>query len=152
MNTRNTLQALLVSALVATLSQGAIAGGYYPYRHHGGHHGHGDGTALAAGLIIGGLFGYLISEDRHSYRRYDDSHHRSYSYPRTNVVYERVERTPIVITAERDSEFAGHDCMMTREYTTTITIDGVDKEAYGTRCMTVDGGWILGQPKLMPDL
>ena len=152
MSTRKTLQALLVSGLVATMSQCATAGGYYPYRHHGGHHGHGDGATLAAGLVIGGLFGYLISEDRYSHRRYDYPHYRSYAYPRANVVYVRVERTPIVITTERESEFAGHDCMMTREYTTTITIDGVDKEAYGTRCMTADGGWVLGQPKLMPDL
>ena len=152
MKTRKILQALLVSGLVATLSQSAIAGGYYPYRHHGGHHGHGDGTALAAGLIIGGLFGYLVSEDRYSHRNYNEPHTRSYAYPRAHVVYKRIEQTPIVITAERDSEFAGHDCMMTREYTTTLTIDGVDKEAYGTRCMTADGGWILGQPKLMPDL
>ena len=152
MNTPKILQALLVSALVATLSQGAIAGGYHPYRHHGGHHGHGDGAALAAGLIIGGLFGYLISEDRYSYRDYDDPHYRTYAYPRTNVVYQRIEQTPRVTTAERDSEFAGHDCRMTREYTTTISIDGVEKEAYGTRCMTADGGWVLGQPKIMPDL
>ena len=116
------------------------------------HHGHVDEAALAAGLIIGGLFVYLISEDRHSYRVYNDPHTRFRAYPRANVVYERVERIPIVLTTERDSAFAGHNCRMTREYTTTLTLDGVDKEAYGTRCMTADGGWILGQPKLMPDL
>ena len=152
MSTRKTLQALLVSGLVATTSQGAIAGGYHSYSHHGGHHGHGDGAALAAGLIIGGLFGYLLSEDRHSYRHYNDSYTRSDAYPRSHVVYRRVERTPTVITTERDSAFTGHDCMMTREYSTTLTINGIDKEAYGTRCMTADGGWVLGQPKLMPDL
>jgi len=41
---------------------------------------------------------------------------------------------------------------MTREYTTTITIDGVDREAYCTRCMVSEGNWVLGRLKLMPEL
>ena len=150
-NTRKALLALLVSGLLV-MSHSAVAGGYY---HHGGHHRghHGHGGALAAGLLIGGLFGYMINEDRHRYSSsYSYRDYRPGYYPRTTVVYERVERVPTVVTTEVDSEFAGHDCMMTREYTTTIKIDGVDKEAYGTRCMTADGGWILGQPKFMPEL
>jgi len=147
---RITLPVFLASCLLAVAPPGAFAGGSYHYWHHGGHHGHSDGAALAAGLIIGGLFGYLISEDRHHYSNHH--HYRSDYYPRSTVVYERVERVPVVISAEREREFAKQDCLMTREYTTTITIDGIDKEAYGTRCMTADGGWVLGQPKLMPDL
>ena len=149
MDTRKTLLTLLVSGLLATTSQDTIAGSSYQY--YGGHHGHDDGAALAAGLIIGGLFGYLISEDRHRYRSYSHRNYRSDYYPRSTVVYERIEQMPTVIMTKRDSEFAGHNCLMTREYTTTITIDGVDKEAYGTRCMTADGSWVLGRAKFMPD-
>ena len=152
MNRRKTRQTFLVCCLLAATSQGAIAGGSYHYGHHGGHHGHHDGAALAAGLIIGGLFGYLINDDRHHYSNYDYHDYRSDYHPHSTVVYERVERMPTVVTTERNSEFAGHDCMMTREYTTRIRIDGVDREAYGTRCMTADGSWILGRLKFMPDL
>lgn len=152
MKTRKTLLTLLISGLMTATFQGAIAGGHRG-GHHGGHHGGGHVGDIAAGLIIGGVFGYLINQDRYRYNNnYAYRDYRADDYVHSPKVYEQVEPLPKVIITERDSEFAGHDCMMTREYTTTITIDGVDKEAYGTRCMTVDGGWILGQPKLMPDL
>ena len=152
MKTRKTLLTLLISSLLAATSPGAIASGGHRGGHHGGHHGGGHVGDIATGLIIGGVFGYLINEDRYRYNnsyayrdyRYDD-------YARSPDVYEQVEPLPKVLITERDSEFAGHNCTMTREYTTTITINGVDKEAYGTRCMTADGGWVLGRPKLIPD-
>ena len=145
MNIQKIVQILLVSILLLVTSQGVIAGGghhfahyghYWHHGHYGGHHGHGYGGALASGLIIGGLFGYLISEDQ----------------PRSTVIYERVERLPTVVTTTPrfESEFSGQGCRMTREYTTTIHIDGVDREAYGTRCLTADGSWILGRPKFIP--
>jgi hypothetical protein len=145
MNRRELLGCILLSGLLLAGSQQAIAGGYH-------RHGHGYyGGDLAAALIIGGMFGYLIAERQPYYRGYG---YRTYYYnypPPSTVVYQRVERIPTVITTERDPEFAGSDCLMTREYTTTININGVEREAYGTRCMTADGGWILGQPKLMPE-
>lgn len=161
MNIQKIVQILLVSILLLVTSQGVIAGGghhfahyghYWHHGHYGGHHGHGYGGALASGLIIGGLFGYLISEDQRSYR---DSGYRDYRpeyYPRSTVIYERVERLPTVVTTTPrfESEFSGQGCRMTREYTTTIHIDGVDREAYGTRCLTADGSWILGRPKFIP--
>ena len=147
MNRHKTLKSILFCGLLVVTSQGAIAGGYY----HHGHHGHGHGGALAAGLIIGGLFGYLISENQHHYSGYSYRTYHPEYYPQTTVVYRRVERIPTVITTERAPEFAGSACIMTREYTTKITINGSEREAYGTRCMTADGGWILGRPKLMPD-
>jgi hypothetical protein len=148
MSRHKILRSILAGGLLIALSHNALAGGYY----HHGYHGHGYyGGDLAAALFIGGLFGYLIAENRPYYSRYG---YRTYYYdypPPPAVVYRRVERIPTVITTERNPEFAGSDCVMTREYTTTIRINGVDRQAYGTRCMTADGGWILGQPKLMPE-
>lgn len=158
MDMRKILLTLLATGLLTSLSQGAIGGGSHHYRyyggHYGGHYGHNDGATLAVGLIIGGVFGYLINEDRHHYRSHSGGHYRSEHYPHrhSTLVYERTEQTPTPITTTRNSEFSGHDCLMTREYTTTIIIDGVNKEAYGRRCMTADGSWVLGPPKFAPDL
>lgn len=144
-------QSLLIGGLLVTLSQNTLAGG--GYYHHGYRH-YDYGGALAAGLIIGGLFGYAIGESQYRYPSYG---YRTYYYdypPPTTVVYQRVERVPVVVREAAPapaSEFSGNDCLMTREYTTTIKVNGVEKEAYGTRCMTAGGGWILGQPKLMPE-
>jgi hypothetical protein len=169
------LKRYLVLLLCMALTAPALAGGWggryhYGYGgHFGGHyrgHGGGDeGAALLAGLVIGGLVGWFINEDRHYYRERvyrDDPYPRDYYYapptgyrdygyapppPRKYVrVVPRVEAPSRV-----EPEFAGRNCRMTREYTTTIEIDGEQREAYGTRCLTADGSWVLGSPKLVPE-
>jgi len=149
MNRHKIFRSLLIGGLLVAMSQTTMAGGYH---HHGYHH-HDYGGALAAGLIIGGLFGYAIGESQDHYRSYGYRSYYSDYPPPTTVVYQRVERVPVVVreAPAPASEFSGTDCLMTREYTTTIKINGVEREAYGTRCMTAGGGWILGQPKLMPE-
>lgn len=160
---------ILVLLACAALAAPALAGGYGGYRYGTHYHGHGhggDADELLAGLVIGGLLGYFISEDRH-YRRgaypayrhrpyyrddyYDHGYHRS-----TYREYVPVRRAPrrIIVTdvVREDPEPAGHTCRMTREYTTTVEIDGRQREAYGTRCLTADGSWVLGPPKLAPEL
>jgi len=163
----------LILILCAALPATGMAGGWYGHGfgynggHHGGHyrhggHGDGKGAALVTGLVIGGLAGWLISEDRHS-RRYAYS---SYSYDRypyydryrysgyrpvyREYVPVRVVPRPVVV--REDAEFAGQGCRMTREYTTTIEIDGRPREAYGTRCLTANGSWVLGRSRLVPEL
>lgn len=176
------LKKLLVFTLCAVLAAPVLAGGYGGRYHYGGHYGyrhHGggdDGAALLAGLVIGGLVGYFISEDRHyrrpayrygryprGYTRYDYEYGHDYGGP----VYRREAHRPAprrrvvrVVPQPRrssaaapiDREFAGEGCRMTREYTTTIEIDGRERDAYGTKCLTADGSWVLGRPKLVPEL
>lgn len=162
----------LILILCAALPASGMAGGWYGHGggYHGGHHfgghyrhgGHGGkGEALLAGLVIGGLAGWLISEDRHS-RRYAYSsysygrypYYERYRYSGYRPVYReyvpvRVAPRPVVV--RENPEFAGESCRMTREYTTTIEIDGRPHEAYGTRCLTAEGSWILGRPRLVPE-
>lgn len=175
------LKRALVLILCAALPAATLAGGYGGRHYYGGyhhrHHGGGYGGALLAGLVVGGLFGYLISEDRH-YRRsaypsrryghrpyfggrysryssydygYRDYGYRDYSYrSRAYREYIPVRPKPRPEVVRRDPNFAGHDCRMTREYTTTVEIAGQPREAYGTRCLTADGTWVLGTPRVEP--
>lgn len=182
------LRKIMVFAVCAALAAPALAGGYGGRYHYGGHygyrhHGGGDeGATLLAGLVIGGLVGYFISEDRH-YRR-PAYHHRSYRHPYTRQdygyghdyydlghdyfepVYRRQWHRPAAprqivrvvpqprqtaAAASMDRELAGEGCRMTREYTTTIEIDGHERDAYGTKCLVADGSWVLGRPRLVPE-
>lgn len=139
-------QALFMSGLLVATSQGAIAGGYYHSHHH-----HDHGGALVGALLVGGMLGYLIGESQSHYTSYSYRNYYSDYPPPTTVVYQRIEKVPVVVREASDSEFSGSECVMTREYTTTINVNGVEREAYGTRCMTPDGGWILGKAKIMPN-
>lgn len=162
----------LVLTLCAVLPATALAGGYGGRHHFGAHYQHhshgGDGGVLLAGLLIGGLAGYLISEDRHYRRRaypayrydyyphHNEPYHRGryygYGYrSRTYREYVPVRPAPRRVVVRQNADFAGHDCRMTREYTTTIEIDGQQHNAYGTKCMTADGSWVLGRPRIAPE-
>jgi len=134
-----------------------------------------DGVGLAREALAGAnlgdhaseatreAIGWLISEDRHyygsrayhdPYARYDHYAPRYRSYippPPRHREYVVVERRTEPAVAPDNAEFAGRDCRMTREYQTTVEIDGEQHEAYGTRCLTADGSWVLGRPNLVPE-
>ncbi len=164
--------AATVAALLLSASTAVSAGGWGGYGHgHGrgyvsyGYHGHGhgnEGIALLSGLLIGGLVGYAISEDRYAYSsRAAYPVYATPVYPARRVEYVeyvrepvRVVRSvpvePVVVESYRPApEPAG--CLQTREYTTTVTVDGREREAYGTRCLQANGTWLLGPAKLVPD-
>jgi len=163
--------------LCCVITTAALAGGYGGRYHYGGHYGYGhhgggdEGAALLAGLVIGGLVGYFVNESRHhrpAYRhgryyshRYDDHGYDRLRYSRRpayrhdsyrpEVVRREVVRlAPRARRSPAEGEFAGAGCRMTREYTTTVEVDGRERDAYGTKCLTADGSWILGRPKLVP--
>lgn len=161
------LKRALILILCAALPATALAGGYGGRYHFGGnyhhrHHGGGDGAALLTGLVVGGLIGYFVSEDRHYRRRaypgyryrhdpYFRDDYRGYGY-RGRAYREsvRVRPAPRRVLVRKDPGRAGRRCRMTREYTTTVEVDGQQREAYGTKCMTADGSWLLGRPRLVP--
>ena len=145
-------------------SGGHYGGGYYGGGHYGGghsgfgygrHRGYGrhggyryyGGGDLAAGLLIGGLIGWAASDYRAD-RYYTD---RRYNYryrPHRHTYYQSVPSSNYYqAVRETDTTEA---CTMTREYTTKVEIDGVQREAYGTRCRKADGSWSYGPLTLVP--
>lgn len=158
------LKRILILALCAALPASALAGGYGGY-YHGSHYGYGhsyygyhgsDGDALVAGLVIGGLFGYLINQNRYQRSSYDWAYrYRDYPYYRRGYAisrpgYWRLAPAPRRVVVQQPAPRQASRCRMTREYTTTIVIDGESRQAYGSRCMTAGGAWQLSAPKLVP--
>ncbi|GIX16623.1 MAG: hypothetical protein KatS3mg119_0809 [Rhodothalassiaceae bacterium] len=104
--------------------------GRFHYRHH--HHGHGAAyTLLGVGL---GLIAYDIARKSARAERIAEREVRYLSPP------------PPVPPSDRDG-----GCLQIREYQTTITVGGEEKEAYGDACLMPDGSWRLGAPKLVPE-
>jgi surface antigen len=127
--------------------------GYHHYRPYGGsyrhHRYHGPyyndaGAALAAGLLVGGLIGYSLDNDSYAATTY------VYPYPQATTVYRTIP-APAPATVVVQQPVAAPECLMTREYTATITVDGRPKQAYGTKCMKADGSWVYGAMNLTPD-
>lgn len=120
------------------------------YRHHRGHHyrghrhHHDDSGALVGGLLLGRLLGYAISESNRP-----DYVVTTPAYPAPAYTVVTPPPPVVVQSAEVDSELG--ECVMTREYTTVVRIDGRSHRAFGTRCLKPNGTWVLGRPKLEPD-
>lgn len=130
------------------------SGGYY----YGGHHnrrGHGN-TGAYVGLALLGLgLGYAISKSGDDdYRRddYDDRRYqnndRYYSPPppqggQYQEGYDENYQEPQNYQSNRSS-FDFSQCTETREYQTTIFVDGREQQAFGTACLMPDGSWVAG--------
>ncbi len=124
-------------------------GGHYYQGHHYGRYYGGD---MALAFLTGMVFVGIVSD----FFEYSE---RSYPASRTTVYVDSDDR---IITPRRwlrpqwqqrrqrmiRPEF--NDCLMTREYTTTVNVDGKKRQAYGTRCMRADKSWVLGPTKLVP--
>ena len=114
------------------------------YGHHRGHHRHGGGGKAAAYTILGVGLGYLLFSATQNSKRYDDRYYRAapprYVPPPANRPVGYQQRAT-----------SGPNCVMTREYTTTVIIGGEERDAYGTACMQPDGSWLQGPAKLVPE-
>ena len=109
------------------------------YHHH--HHGHGVGrTLLGIGI---GLLAYDIAHKSKARARSRTAYYEESSYPETYPS----GRLPARMGPAAPS--AG-DCLQIREYQTTITVGGEEREAYGDACLMPDGSWRLGPSKLVP--
>ncbi|RTZ58202.1 MAG: hypothetical protein DSZ32_07455 [Gammaproteobacteria bacterium] len=133
-----------------------------PHHYYGGHHygygypgvslgysSHGgDAGSLLAGLLLGGLLVRAISQSDDD--RYDRSTDIYRAGPEPASVYPGSVIDPGVSTT-RVVESVNSGCLMTREYTGMITVNGEQQRAYGTRCMKPDGSWEYGPLKAEPD-
>ncbi len=112
-------------------------GGYYGghYRNHRGHHSNAGTYASLA--LLGATLGFIIHKS--SKNRYqDDGYSRQQNYvPRQP--YQGGNSSP-----QSQGGFDFSQCRDTRDYETTILIDGQEQVAYGTACMIEDGSWVAG--------
>ena len=122
--------------------------GYYGGYHRRGHY-HNNGAAYAA---LGVGIGYLLSEATRPKERevvYVPTEPR-YSEDRSRERPRESRPQPAQNRYDPAAEFP-NGCVQTREYTTTITIGGEEKDAYGTACLQADGSWLTGAPKVVPE-
>jgi len=98
---------------------------HYSRRHYNNHYykDDDDHEKLLIGLVVGGLIGYALNENRHNESYYDNSYQRSPTYP-----------------AEPVRHTSG-TCLQEREYQTTVIVGGREVDAYGTACLQPDGSW-----------
>ena len=125
----------LVSATPA-----ALAGDSHHYRGHGHYkhyapkHGYhyrrydsDDDEKLIYGLLVGGLFGYVIGNAQQQpapvYAPPETSYPR-YSAPATT-------------------------CLQEREYQMKVIVGGKEADAYGTACLQPDGSWFRGPARVV---
>ncbi len=129
-------------------------GSYYGYPSYsfsyGGHLGHSGAGNVLLGLGVGMLLYEATRPKRNSTANYD------YQTLGNQGAYRNVSEnyTPVRSSNSGQSARSGLEntsCLQTREYQTTITIGGEEKEAYGTACLQPDGSWIAGAPNLVPD-
>jgi len=112
--------------------------GYGGHYYGGSYYGGDAALALITGMIFGGLIAH---------------------YSSTRQAQQYIQQVPVAakpsapapVQSKRAARQESSACVMTREYTTTIKLDGRERQAYGTRCMKPDGSWVLGSPKLVPE-
>ena len=76
-------------------------------------------------------------------------------YPETIIYREKYiynSQPGDYLTSRNRSLLNGKSCLQTREYTTTIVIEGESVEAYGTKCLKPDGSWGYGPAQPVPDI
>ena len=110
-------------------------GGYYH------RHGDGDGAAIAVGvgILALGLAAAAASSSHDSGRHvYNDGYYDGPPPP----------PRPYYDSPYRQSRYEDDNCLQSREYQTTIMIDGRRERAYGTACLQPDGSWQEGPAQL----
>lgn len=121
------------------------------FGHRGGHHrsrGHHGGRG--AGYALLGFGAGLLT-----YHSLDRAHDRNRAYTSGDRLYRRAEPPRYAPRPAGQAAAPGAaiatSCLQTREYTTTVTIDGREVDAYGTACLQPDGSWVMGAPQMVPD-
>lgn len=147
MNTRVQRIGLLAAAalLAATTAQTGWADNRYDGKHRYkapyGHHYHprhesrpyrlhnsDDDEKLIYGLLVGGLFGYVIG----------NAQQQTYEAPVYTPPQARYQPAPPAST-----------CLQEREYQMTVIVGGKEAQAYGTACLQPDGSWYRGPAKVV---
>ncbi len=146
-----------IACLLLAGMGGAWAGDDHKYRKHGygKHHGHhyhqpynnkrhyrrydsDDDEKLIYGLLVGGLFGYVIGNANQV--DYSNSYYSAppvTSYPQTAPVSSYTQSVPAT------------SCLQEREYQMKVIVGGKEADAYGTACLQPDGSWYRGPARVV---
>ncbi|MCH7806052.1 MAG: hypothetical protein IH995_02760 [Proteobacteria bacterium] len=112
---------------------------YYPSYYYGGHYGHGGKAGAYAGLaILGATLGYMLHK----------SSKDNYRGGRSGGYYAPPPQQPQSYAPAQQGNFDFSQCRETRDYETTIIVDGQEQLAYGTACLRADGNWIAGPMRI----
>ena len=112
---------------------------YYPSYYYGGHYGHGSKAGAYAGLaILGATLGYMLHK----------SSKDKYRGGRSGGYYAPPPQQPQSYAPAQQGNFDFSQCRETRDYETTIIVDGQEQLAYGTACLRADGNWVAGPMRI----
>jgi len=141
------LLTLVVTAMTSGLATPSLAGGYDRHDHRKSYqHGHSkhapapvyrnhrrynsnDDEKLIYGLLVGGLFGYVIGHQNQP------------------VDYSGPAYTPPPVSYRYSNPNVS--CLQEREYQMTVLVGGKEAQAYGTACLQPDGSWYRGPAKVV---
>lgn len=136
--------ATVAVTLAFTGPEAVFAGGKHSYKHGHGHHHHAkpyyrerhhrrydsdDDEKLIYGLLVGGLFGYVIGNANQP----EPVQYSSYPVPATHYKQDTPTNT----------------CLQEREYQMKVIVGGKEADAYGTACLQPDGSWFRGPAQVM---
>ncbi|MCH8347674.1 MAG: hypothetical protein IH901_04160 [Proteobacteria bacterium] len=114
-------------------------GPYYSGYYYGGHYGHGSKAGAYAGLaILGATLGYMLHK----------SSKNNYRGGRSGGYYAPPPQQPQSYAPAQQGSFDFSQCRETRDYETTIIVDGQEQLAHGTACLRADGNWVGGPMRI----
>ena len=102
------------------------------------------------GALVGFTLGTLLAPPPppvYIYRQYPPAvfyEERYILVPEKRIQRESVSSLPAAAAGDPS-------CLQTREYTTTVVIEGKEVEAYGTKCLRPDGTWSYGPARPVPN-
>lgn len=130
------------------------SGYYYGGHRNRRHHGHSNAGAYAGLALLGLGLGYAISKSsrndynpNRNYYQDDEDYSRYYTPPRPNGQVDQGQEEQYQdqrATQTGGNSFDFSQCTETREYQTTIFVDGQEQSAFGTACLMPDGSWVAG--------
>jgi len=92
-----------------------------------------DDEKLIYGLLVGGLFGYVIGNTQQQ-----DSYTSQQYLPPAEPRYQSYQAYE-----------PGAACLQEREYQMQVMVGGKEAQAYGTACLQPDGSWFRGPAKVV---
>ena len=92
-----------------------------------------DDEKLVYGLLVGGLFGYVIGNAQQQ-----NSYPSEQYLPPAQPQYQSYQDAAPTST-----------CLQEREYQMNVIVGGKEAQAYGTACLQPDGSWYRGPAKVV---